>query len=169
MRSPSGVSIARGRSRRKRSPPSSPSRSLIARVSDGCATWHSSAARVKFSVRATAKKYRTWCISMRTSPGTITTVGCFQPAFDDLVRSSDRSILWLYRPWTLQQGYGAYVVNSAELWTPGGEGLEGNDNICGKQDSEALSEIEVRKSLHSAADRLCDRAPIHQHGQKLVC
>src|SRR5262245_55996719 len=64
--------MVRGRSRRKRSPPSSPSKSLIARVSDGWATWHSSAARVKFSVRATARKYRTWCISMRTSPWTVT-------------------------------------------------------------------------------------------------
>src|SRR5262249_35717761 len=63
--------MVRGRSRRKRSPPSSPSKSLIARVSDGWATWHSSAARVKFSVRATARKYRTWCISMRTSPWTV--------------------------------------------------------------------------------------------------
>src|SRR5262249_38135513 len=67
--------MVRGRSRRKRSPPSSPSKSLIARVSDGWATWHSSAARVKFSVRATARKYRTWCISMRTSPRTITKTG----------------------------------------------------------------------------------------------
>src|SRR5262245_36014526 len=111
--------MARGLSRRKRSPPSSPSNSLMARVSEGCATWHSSAARVKLSVRATAKKYRTWCISMRTSPGTITTVGCFQLAFDDLVRSTDRPISRLYRPQTPQQGYGAYVVDSAELWTPG--------------------------------------------------
>jgi hypothetical protein len=47
--------------------------------------------------------------------------------------------------------------------------MEGNDNICRKQDSEALSEIEVRKFLHGAADRLCDRAPIRQSGQKLVC
>src|SRR4029078_5951362 len=47
--------------------------------------------------------------------------------------------------------------------------MEGNDDICGKQNSEALSEIEVRKSLDSAADRLCDRAPIRQNGQKLVC
>jgi len=47
--------------------------------------------------------------------------------------------------------------------------MEGNDDICGKQNSEALSEIEVRKSLDSAADRLCDRAPIRQSGQKLVC
>jgi len=47
--------------------------------------------------------------------------------------------------------------------------MQGNDNISGKQDSEALSEIEVRKSLDSAADRLCDRAPIRQNGQKLVC
>src|SRR5262245_22213225 len=61
--------MVRGRSRRKRSPPNSPSKSLIARVRDGWATWHSSAARVKFSVRATARKYRTWCISIRTSPG----------------------------------------------------------------------------------------------------
>ena len=39
--------------------PGSASRSLMARVSEGCATLHSSAARVKFSVRATARKYRT--------------------------------------------------------------------------------------------------------------
>src|ERR1041384_5320965 len=68
MRSPSGVSMARGRSRRNNSPPSSPSSSLMARVSEGCATWHSSAALVKFSVRATARKYRTWCISMLAFP-----------------------------------------------------------------------------------------------------
>jgi hypothetical protein len=46
-------------SRRKSSPPSSPSSSLIARDSEGCATPHSSAARVKLSARATERKYRT--------------------------------------------------------------------------------------------------------------
>ncbi len=35
----------------------------MARVSDGCDTWQASAARVKFSVSQTARKYRTWCIS----------------------------------------------------------------------------------------------------------
>jgi signal transduction histidine kinase len=37
----------------------------MARVSDGCATWHFSAARVKLSSSQTARKYLTWCISMR--------------------------------------------------------------------------------------------------------
>jgi len=42
---------------------------LIARVSDGCVTLQSSAARVKFNSRATARKYLTWCISMVVLPG----------------------------------------------------------------------------------------------------
>jgi hypothetical protein len=32
---------------------------MIARLNEGCATWHSSAACVKLSVLATARKYRT--------------------------------------------------------------------------------------------------------------
>ena len=35
---------------------------------EGWATLHSSAARVKLSVRATARKYRTWCISIDRAP-----------------------------------------------------------------------------------------------------
>ena len=56
MRWPSSVSWACGRSRRNRSPPSSPSSWRMARVSEGWATWHSSAARVKLRARATARK-----------------------------------------------------------------------------------------------------------------
>jgi MFS transporter, YNFM family, putative membrane transport protein len=37
---------------------------LASSVREGCATLHSSAARVKLSNRATARKYRTWCISI---------------------------------------------------------------------------------------------------------
>ena len=48
--------------------------------------------------------------------------------------------------------------------------MEGNDDICGKQNSEALSEIEVRKSLDSAADRLCDGTAIPEElGVGFVC
>jgi hypothetical protein len=42
--------------------------------------------------------------------------------------------------------------------------MQGNDNISGKQDSEALSETDVRNLCYSAAGRLCDRAPLHQNG-----
>ena len=56
MRRPSSVSWAAGRSRRNRSPPSSASSCLMARVSDGWVTLQASAARVKLSVRATARK-----------------------------------------------------------------------------------------------------------------
>src|SRR6185436_1659796 len=52
----------------------------MARVSEGCATLHSSAARVKFSVRATARKYRTWCISIRASPRASS--ACLRTRFD---------------------------------------------------------------------------------------
>ena len=58
MRWPSSVRSVCGRSRRNSSPPSSPSSCLIARESEGCATPHSSAARVKLSARATDRKYR---------------------------------------------------------------------------------------------------------------
>src|SRR5215470_18686162 len=64
MRWPSSVSWACGRSRRNRSPPSSSSRCLMARVSDGCVTLHLSAALVKFSSLAVARKYLTCCISI---------------------------------------------------------------------------------------------------------
>src|SRR5262249_38732762 len=64
MRWPSSVSCVWGRSRRNRSPPSSSSSCLIARVSDGCVTLHRSAALVKFSSLTVARKYRTWCISI---------------------------------------------------------------------------------------------------------
>src|SRR5215831_3642273 len=64
MRWPSSVSCACGRSRRNRSPPSSPSSCLMARVSEGCETLHFSAALVKFSSLTAARKYRTWCISI---------------------------------------------------------------------------------------------------------
>ena len=53
---PSSDRCVFARSRLKSGPPSSPSRSLIARVSDGCATLQRSAARVKFSSSATARK-----------------------------------------------------------------------------------------------------------------
>src|SRR3569623_847056 len=68
MRWPSSVKWDRLRSRRKSSPPKSASSCLIARVNEGCATLQRSAARVKFSSRATARKYRTWCISIWISP-----------------------------------------------------------------------------------------------------
>ena len=63
MRLPSSVRCDSARSRRSNSPPSSASSALIARVREGCATWHRSAALVKFSVSLTARKYRIWCIS----------------------------------------------------------------------------------------------------------
>ena len=56
--------MRRLRSRRNRSVLNSSSSSFIARVREGWATWHSSAARVKFQVCATARKYLIWCISM---------------------------------------------------------------------------------------------------------
>src|SRR5262245_65883940 len=62
MRWPSSVSWACGRSRRNRSPPSSPSSCLMARVSDGCVTLHVSAALVKLRSLTVARKYLTWCI-----------------------------------------------------------------------------------------------------------
>src|SRR5262249_3499139 len=48
----------------KRSPPSSSSSCLMARVSDGCVTLHVSAALVKLRSLTVARKYLTWCISI---------------------------------------------------------------------------------------------------------
>ena len=48
--------------------PSSCSSLRIATVSAGCETLQADAARVKFKVRAEARKYRIWCISIGVSP-----------------------------------------------------------------------------------------------------
>ena len=53
---PRSVRCVRPRSRLNSSPPSSASSVWIARVSDGCETPHSSAARVKLSVRDDGQK-----------------------------------------------------------------------------------------------------------------
>src|ERR1700682_2234136 len=68
MRRPNSVRWVRFRSRRKSSWPNSCSSCLTARVREGCATLHSSAARVKLSSLAVARKYRTWCISIGACP-----------------------------------------------------------------------------------------------------
>src|SRR5262249_27195240 len=93
MRWPRSVSCACGRSRRNRSPPSSASSCLIARVSEGCDTLHFSAALVKFSSLTVARKYRTWCISIAATYQALS-----QSAFPKLhlppaiSRRSDRSL-----------------------------------------------------------------------------
>ena len=56
---PSSVRCVRVRSRRNRSPPKPASSSLIALMSEGGLTLHFSAARVKFKVATTARKYLT--------------------------------------------------------------------------------------------------------------
>src|SRR5215831_11361558 len=61
----------------------------MARVSEGCATLHSSAARVKLSVRATARKKRTWCISIEPRPTFLHPLCADEPGDTRLVSAFD--------------------------------------------------------------------------------